>query len=166
MRKVLVVTGFAMIVAYAAYGALLMNNWAVVAASGISLDETIMAMSAKGQDFSSLGGWVFTSIGIALAISWLVVALSARLRVPIAAIIGSWSLIIALGAPAFFFTSFANMNSVGDTFEQWNADAAFTLEVPLYVASLIALALFFATGCLMIWAAITRPGRPLPSDAF
>lgn len=35
------------------------------------------------------------------------------------------------------FASFGNLNSVGDTFVGWDADAAFALELPLYIASAI-----------------------------
>lgn len=164
MRKLLATTGAAIIAAYAVYGALLMNNWAVVAASGIPLDETITEMAAMDQDYDSLGGWVFAAIGIALAISWLVSVIASGRQLPAWAAIGTWSLIIALGAPAYFFSSFANMNAVGDTFADWNASAAADLEEPLYIAGILALALLAAMGILGLRAVLTRPPRP-PAQA-
>lgn len=161
MRKLLATSGAAIIVAFAVYGALLMNNWAVVSSSGIPLDETIVQMAAMDQDYDSLGGWVFAAIGIALAISWLVSVIASGRKLPAWAAIGTWSLIVALGAPAYFFASFANMNSVGDTFADWNAGAAVDLEEPLYIASILALALLAAMGILGLRAALTRPPRPL-----
>lgn len=53
------------------------------------------------------------------------------------------------------------MNSVGDTFADWNAGAAADLEEPLYIASILALALLAAMGILGLRAALTRPPRPL-----
>ncbi|MCS3493746.1 glucan phosphoethanolaminetransferase (alkaline phosphatase superfamily) [Arthrobacter sp. JUb119] len=161
MRKLLAISGFAMIVAYAAYGSLLMNNWAVTAASGLSLDETISEMASMDQNYDSLGGWVFAATGTALAISWLVPVVSAGRKLPAWAAIGAWSLIIALGAPAYFFASFANMNSVGDTFADWNADAAADLAAPLYMASVLAFAILAAMAAFGIRTAFTRPPRPL-----
>ncbi|MGH3653748.1 hypothetical protein [Glutamicibacter sp.] len=161
MRKLLVIFGFAIIAAYAAYGALLMNNWAVVAASGVPLDETIAEMAAMDQDYDLLGGWVFAAIGIALAASWLVPVVSRGRKLPAWATVGGWSLIIALGAPGYFFASFANMNSVGDTFADWNAGASAALAAPLYITSILAFAMLAATGALGVRAAFTRPPRPL-----
>lgn len=163
MQKLPAVIGAAIIVAYAAYGALLMNNWAVVAASGFPLGETIVQMAAMDQDYDSLGGWVFATIGTALAISWLVFVFAARRKLAAWAAIGSWSLIIALGAPAYFFASFANMNSMGDTFADWNVGAAAALEAPLYIASIVALALVAATGMLALHTALKHPPGPLAS---
>lgn len=161
MRKLLATIGATIIVAYAACGALLMNNWAVTAASGLPLDETIAEMAAIDQAYDSLGGWIFAAIGTALAIAWLVPVISASRKLPAWAAIGSWSLVIALGAPAYFFASFANMNSVGDTFADWNAGAAATLEAPLYIASIVSVALLAAMGMLALHTALTRPPHPL-----
>lgn len=138
MRTAGVLLGAASIVAYAVFGALLMNDWAVTAASGLPLDDTIAAMSAADQPYSTTPGVVFAAIGCTLALVWAVVTLILKIRfsgwIPVAA----WAGILAFGALAFFFASFANMNSVGDTFFEWNAAAAFTLEAPLYVASGVA----------------------------
>lgn len=161
MQKLPAAIGAAIIVAYAAYGALLMNSWAVVAASGFPLDETIVQMAAMDQDYDSRGGWVFAAIGTTLAISWLVSVFAARRKLPVWAAIGSWSLIVALGAPAYFFASFANMNSVGDTFADWNSAAAAALAAPLYIASIVALALVAATGMLALHTALKHAPGPL-----
>jgi hypothetical protein len=161
MRKLLAISGFAIIAAYAVYGALLANNWAVEAASGIPLDETIVAMSAAGQGYSSRGGWVFACAGIILAISWLLVTLTPKFQLPGWVAAGLWGLIVALGAPTYFFTAFGNINSVGDTFEDWNAGAAFALEAPLYTASILAGVLLAAMAAIGTWSAFSGTSRPL-----
>ena len=73
-----------------------------------------------------------------------------------------WAGIVALGAPAYFFTSFANLNSVGDTYFDWNAEAAFALEAPLYLASGIAFLIAMAMLTVpMIKASARKPSPGL-----
>lgn len=138
MRLILISCGAALVIAYAVIGALLMNNWAIVAASGVSLDNAIATMHAANEQYSLLPGLIFSTIGIVFALAWAAVALLPRAAMPTWAVVLLWASIIACGAPAYFFTSFGNMNSVGDAFYDWDAGAAFSLEAPLYVASLIA----------------------------
>src|SRR5699024_1154966 len=52
--------------------------------------------------------------------------------------VAAWATVLAFGAPAYFFASFGNLNSVGDTFVEWNAAAAAALPLPLYVTSVAA----------------------------
>lgn len=128
-----------MIVLYAVAGALLMNRWALTAASGASFSRTVSALEAAGQPYSAAPGLVFAGLGVVLAGGWCAMVLRARTALPAWAAVVSWAAILVCGAPAYFFTSFANMNAVGDTFVDWNADAAFRVEVPLYVTSGLAL---------------------------
>lgn len=133
MRLLLTVLGVAAILAYAICGALLMNDWAVAAASGEPLRETIAAMDAAGQTYSVVPGIAFAVVGGVLAVAWAVVTLRASL--PGWASFAIWAGILAVGAIAYFFASFGNMNSVGDTYFEWHADAAFALQAPLYLVS-------------------------------
>lgn len=134
----LTVGGALLIVSYAVVGALVMNIWAVVAASGLPLPDTISAMSAANQPYTTIAGILFATLGIVLAVAWATVRFS-RAQVPGWASLASWSVILAAGAVAYFFASFANLNSVGDTFMEWNAAAAWQWERPLYVISGLAL---------------------------
>lgn len=138
MRTIFTILGMVAIIAYAVLGAMLMNDWAVVAASGVPLETAIADMAAANQPYSAIPGAVFASLGIVLALAWGVATISRRATVPIWATASMWAGILALGAPAFFFTAFGNMNSVGDTYYNWNAEAAFALEAPLYMASGVA----------------------------
>lgn len=49
MRVTLTILGFATIAVYSIVGAILMNDWAVVAASEVPLASAIAAMDAAGQ---------------------------------------------------------------------------------------------------------------------
>lgn len=135
MRPLLVILGAATIGAYAVLGALLMNDWAVVAASEVPLETTITQMRAANQPYSTIPGIGFAVLGGTLALTWSVLTLRPRNRLPIWASVSLWAGILALGAPAYFFASFGNMNSIGDTFDGWNMTAASALEVPLYLIS-------------------------------
>src|SRR5690606_3737634 len=137
MRVALTLLGVAGIVSYAAYGALLINDWAVIAASGLPLAETISAMDAARPPYSAVAGFVFAGLGIVFAAGWAVMALIPRRRTRGESLV-AWAGIIALGAPAYFSASFGNLNSVGDTFPEWDAAAAFSLAAPLYAASAVA----------------------------
>ncbi|MEZ5160812.1 MAG: hypothetical protein R2709_08810 [Marmoricola sp.] len=122
MRKLAVTLGAGVILAYAALGALLMSRWELEAASGLPIKDTVAAMAADEQSYSVIPGVVFAVIGGLLAIAWL--------RIPRLAgsLVGSAALWAAIntrsGAPAYFFASFGNMNSVGDTFYDWDSQAA------------------------------------------
>jgi hypothetical protein len=136
LRYLFVSVGVIIVVGYGVVGALLMNEWAVVAASGVPLEETIAAMDAAGQPYSTVPGLVFVLVGALLAVVWAILTSALSVDVTSVAIsVAAWAAIIAFGAPAFFFASFSNMNSVGDTFFDWDAEAAFALEVPLYLVS-------------------------------
>ncbi len=153
MRLWMTVLGVLGILAYAVVGALLMTRWAVVAASGMPLAETIAAMQAANQPYSVVPGVVFAVVGALLAIAWAFVTVRGRDAMSGWVALTLWGGTVALGAPAFFFASFGNMNSVGDTFYDWDAAAAFALEAPLYASS--AIAALLAVAALLI-AAIRR----------
>lgn len=136
-RAPLVLLGIAGLFAYAILGALIMNDRAVAAASGLPLEQAVAAMDAAGQPYGVWAGIGFAAIGILLALGWAALALLARERQPGWAVLLLFGSILAAGAPAYFFASFGNLNSVGDTFVGWDADAAFALELPLYIASAI-----------------------------
>ena len=139
MRITLTLVGSGLIIIYSVLGALLMTNWAVAAASGVSLEEAVAEMQIVDQPYSVVPGFVFASLGSILAIVWAFMVMSPKLK--ISAWLGTalWSAIITLGAPAYFFASFGNMNSVGDTFYEWDAAASLRLETPLYLMSGFAL---------------------------
>lgn len=143
MRTLLSVLGVSAIVSYAVLGAMLMNDWAVVAASGAPLGTTIADMDAAGQPYSIVPGIGFAAAGVLLALAWGAMTVRPNStrpggRMSSRASTALWGGILALGAPAYFFASFGNLNSVGDTYVDWNSEAAFALEAPLYVVSGIA----------------------------
>lgn len=138
MRIGVIIFGVVAICMQALFGAFLMNEWAVTAASELPLEETVAEMRRAEQNYSKNGGIVFASLGVVLALGWGFLVSQRRFIASNWAALSSWGAIIALGAPAYFSFSFANMNSVGDTFYDWSSDAAFALEVPMYVASGIA----------------------------
>ncbi|MGQ3383098.1 hypothetical protein [Glutamicibacter sp. TV12E] len=156
MKKALAITGFIMISGYAFTGLMLMNNWAVTAASHRPLDETIAAMGIANQDYSPLGGVVFAASGLFLASMWTWIALSEKFAPAPWLTSALCSLILMLGAPAYFFASFANMNSVGDTFADWDVDAAAALELPLYLLSIGAMVLLFMLLAMPLFRVIIR----------
>lgn len=137
MRLTLILLGFFSVVAYAVFGAIIANNWAVTAASGVSLDETIAAMAKAHQPYSPVPGYVFLGLGVALAVGWALLALRRR-STPTWLVIALWALILTAGAAAYFLASFSNMMSVGDTFPLWNHAAALRFEAVLYLVSSVA----------------------------
>lgn len=145
MRLSLTILGASAIVLYAVLGAALMNDWAIAAASGVPIDIAIAEMESANQPYSAASGIIFASLGGVLALVWSVLSAHPRVALPGWAALSLWSGVLALGAPAFFFASFGNMNSVGDTFYEWNAGAAFALEAPLYLVSGIAVLVTVAT---------------------
>jgi len=163
MKKLLVTLGFLIIAGYSVTGLMLMNHWALVAASHQPLDATIAAMNAADQHYKLAGGVVFLVLGLLLAGAWAWIALSKKLSMKpwLQAVI--WSLILTLGAPAYFFASFANMNSIGDTYADWDMDAAAALERPLYLASAAAMVLLFVLLAARLASAMTTgPRQPRP----
>lgn len=153
MQIGVIIFGVVIICLQSLLGAFLMNDWAVTSASGLPLEETVAEMRSAEQNYSKFGGFAFASLGVALALAWGFFVSPRRFGVFNWAALASWGTIIALGAPAYFFFSFANMNSVGDTFHDWNSEAAFALEDPLYMASGIA-ALVAVSGLV---AVLRRP---------
>lgn len=140
MRRVVVVVAAGVILAYAVAGGLMMTRWEVTAASGLPLAETITQMEAAGESYTAATGIVFAVFGGLLALGWGVFFWRARNRSACWLAAVSWGGIMALGAPAYFFASFANMNSVGDTFADWDMEAASAVVSPLFTASGVGLA--------------------------
>lgn len=138
-------TGILAIILFGLWGAVLMSNWAIVAASRIPLSATIDAMGRENQPYSVLPGVLFGAAGATLALAWGRLMWAAHLKVPAWAGLALWSAIIALGGPAYFFASFSNLNAVGDTFYDWDAEAAFAREAPLYLMSATAAVLMVST---------------------
>lgn len=138
MRTGVILSGVIAICLYSIFGAVLMNDWAVTAASELPLAATINEMQKAEQNYSQNGGILFAALGMLLALGWGFLTLSRRSGIATWGALAAWAGIIAMGTPAYFALSFGNMNSIGDTFYDWNADAAFALEMPLYVVSGIA----------------------------
>lgn len=161
MRFFLVLLGVGTICGYAVLGAWLANDAAIVAGSGMPLADAVSAMDAAGQPYSVIPGMVFAGLGILLAGLWAIHTLHPGHRPVAWASVAAWALIITLGAPAYFYASFANLNSVGDTFYDWHIEAVAATARPLYLASLVALAVLSIT---LVAAAATRifrrPGKP------
>ncbi|MDJ0316045.1 hypothetical protein [Arthrobacter antibioticus] len=157
MRILLTLLGIVAIIVYALLGATLMNDWAVVAVSEMPLETTIADMHAAGQNYSTIPGFVFAALGLLLGLLWGVTTLFRRTTLPNWAAVSLWAGIITLGAPAYFFMSFSNLNSVGDTYFDWNSEAAFALVAPLYIAS--GLAFLVVVALVMVTVAIKATAR-------
>lgn len=160
MRILLTLLGIVAIIVYAMLGATLMNDWAVVAASEMPLETSIADMHAAGQNYSTIPGFVFAALGLLLGLLWGVTTLFRRTVLSNWAAVSLWAGIITLGAPAYFFLSFGNLNSVGDTYFDWNSEAAFALEARLYMASGLAFLVVVAT---MMTVVIKATARKKPS---
>lgn len=160
MRIAFTALGSVLIVVYAILGAMLMNAWSVAASSGLPLDTTIAEMRAAGQPYSPVPGFVFAGLGVLLAFAWAALTLHPRVRLTAWGSLVVWGGVVALGAPAYFLASFGNMNSVGDAFLEGNADAAFALERPLYLASWGAFVLAVGALVALIASAARRSTRP------
>ena len=137
-RQWIVALGLIIIVAYSLTGAMLMNVWAVEAASGEPLDQTISAMEAAGQPYTPIFGFVYAGFGASLGIAWAYLSLRFGRQAPGWALGALWAGIVMMGAPAYFAGSFGNLMSVGDTYFDWNSDAAWARESLLYLVSGIA----------------------------
>ena len=161
MRIPLTLIGIVAIIVYSFIGATLMNDWAVIAASEMPLETTIADMDAAGQTYTTVPGLVFAVMGILLSLAWGVTTLFRRSVIPNWAAVSLWAGIVTMGAPAYFFTSFANLNSVGDTYLDWNAEAAFALEAPLYMVSGLA---FLVVVAMMVTAVNKATARKKTSQ--
>jgi len=162
MRYVLVLSGAAIIIAYSLYGMFVINDFAVAAASGVHIETAIAELRAAGQTYSKLDGIGFAAIGILLAVAWSLLAIMGRKNYRGHTLLLFWAGILFLGAPAYFFAAFGNLNSVGDTFYGWYPEAAFEYEWPMYLAS--ALALLPAAGAV-IAALLHKRGSQIPPAA-
>jgi hypothetical protein len=156
MRLTLTLLGAAAILIYAVLGAVIMNDWAVTAASEESLEQTIATMNTAEQPYTAVIGYVFAAIGMLLALAWATLTLHPRVSSPGWAAVSIWATILALGAPAYFFGAFGNLMSVGDTYPDWNSEAAFAIEAPLYLisgaAAVLAVGSLIAKAVSAIWA--------------
>lgn len=138
MRLLSAVVGACAILGYAIFGAFLMTNGEVMAGSGRPLADTISAMNAADQPYSAVPGMVFAVVGAVLALAWATAIVAPAVRLSASLAVVTWATIVAFGAPAYFFASFGNLNSVGDTFGDWDAAAAFAVVRPLYLTSAVA----------------------------
>lgn len=161
MRPLMILCGFLLVVAHSVYGAIAMNDPAVAAASGVPLDTAVADMVAAGQVYSTIPGLVFAAVGCVLAVAWLILAVGPGREMSGWMLAAVWGAFMALGAPAYFLASFGNLNSVGDTYADWNAEAAWAWELPVYLLSGMAgLLMLLALG----WAAVNTwrgTGRPV-----
>ena len=144
MRTFLIVSGVITISAYAIFGGFMMNVWAVVAASEVPLETVITDMEAVGESYAPMSGFVFAALGIGLALLWALLVVKSGKGMRVWEPVMLWALILALGAVAYFVISFGNLNAVGDTYADWNMEAAWKLERPLYLISLAALGIAIA----------------------
>ena len=165
MRALCITLGSLAITVYAVLGALLMSDWALVAGSGEPIDATIRAMRAAGQDFQPSAAPVFAGFGVVLAIAWAVLVWHPRIRIPAWASLAVWAAIVAGGAPAYFWASFSALNGLGDTYVNWNVDAVWSLERPLYatsgLAALLAVALLGGVAIRSVVQARRSSGVPV-----
>lgn len=138
-----------------------MSNWAVAAASQVPIATAIADIQAANQPYSTVPGIIFAILGTLLALGWGALMLLRRSPLPLRAGVSLWAAIIMLGTPAYFFASFSNMMSVGDTYYDWNSEAAFALEAPLYIASGIAVLLLLGTFITVMTKAKAAARKPL-----
>lgn len=130
--------GAAAVVAYGFWGMIIANNLGLVTGSGLPLDETIAAMAAAEQPASMIPGYLFLVESLAVAAAWCILSHRRHDIEPLTVAMG-WCALLTLGAPAFFYAGFWNLNSLGDTFADWHSDALLALERPLYLVSAAAL---------------------------
>lgn len=158
MRLLMLPCGFLLVVAYSVYGAIVMNDLAVAAASNVPLDTAVADMTAAGQGYSTIPGLVFAAAGCVLAVTWLILAVGPGREMPGWMLAAGWGAFMVMGAPAYFLASFGNLNSVGDTYVGWNAEAAWAWEKPIYLLSgLAGLLLLLALGWAAVNALRARP---------
>lgn len=164
MRILITALGSIVILAYAVLGALLMTRWELTAASGLSIEETVAEMQAAGQPYSLVAAVFFAICGMLLSLAWAVITLAPAIPFTGWFSAAVWGAILALGAPAYFFASFGNMMSVGDTlFSDWNPDAAFALVAPLYLLS--GLGALIAVAAFIIGLVRTTPAQTAQMNA-
>ncbi|WP_422216939.1 hypothetical protein [Glutamicibacter protophormiae] len=66
----MILSGVIAICLYSIFGAVLMNDWAVTAASELPLAATINEMQKAEQNYSRNGGILFAALGMLLALGW------------------------------------------------------------------------------------------------
>ncbi|MBK0417985.1 hypothetical protein JD276_02910 [Leucobacter sp. CSA1] len=156
--------GLALVCVYAVLGAFTINDWAVVAASGVPLERARAAMTAEGQPYSAAPGVAFAVAGVLLGAAWAAVTGAVR-AIPGWGCSAGWCALLMLGSPAFFAAGFSNMMSVGDTFVDWRPDSARAIERLFHLSSAIAgillLGILAATaGRALLRARRRAPGAP------
>lgn len=130
--------GTTLVVLYAAFAALqilVLNPLAAV--PGRSLAEIQADMAAAGEPTGAVPAFIVLGIGVALALAFLVVVFWRGEARPGAALLG-YALLLACGAPAYFFASFGAGMSLADTYGISGGDHAPWAKV-LYVVSAAAL---------------------------
>lgn len=155
MRPLLIRLGCLAIITYASVGAALMNSWAVTAASGFPLDRTMADMAAAGEPYSAIPGYFYFGFGVLLAVVWGTATLIQRFSVTAPAALSLWAWALALGAPTYLLFSTRNLMSIGDTYYDWNPEAAGSLSVPLYVISGVA----FVIAIVFSIVAVAQAGK-------
>lgn len=147
-----VLAGALVVVAYAVWGMVVINNLGLVAGSGLPLDETLAAMELAEQPASMIPGYVFLIVGLATAAFWALNSLLSRRRSSTQVVVG-WCVALTLGAPFLFSSGFWNLNSLGDTFYDWHMEAVAALERPLYLVSGLSLIVLVLLG---VWRFLRR----------
>lgn len=160
MRILLSCFGVIAIIAYGVFGAMLMSNWAIAAATEVPLATAIADMEAAHQPYSTTPGIIFAVLGTLLALGWGILMLIRNSPFSDWAGASLWAVVIMLGAPAYFFASFSNLMSVGDTYYEWNSGAAFALEAPLYMASGISFVFLVGSFIVVMIKSTVRRQRP------
>lgn len=160
MRIAIAVAGSLLILAFGVFGLTVMNDWGLVAASHEPLDRTLDAMRRAGQDRALVPGGVFIVLGVAAASGPAFAALQSS-ALPSWALAAIYLAMLVLGSPAYFMLSFANLNSIGDTYADWDAEAVHRLEAPLYLTSLGAMIVLVF---LLTAVGVHRLARLTPGD--
>ena len=154
MKVFTVVAGAVVVVAYAVWAMAVINNLGLVAGSGLPLEATLTAMDEAGETASMIQGYALVAIAAAASGYWAVDSLRRR-RGAVTVLVG-WCVALVLGAPLLFFSGFWNLNSLGDTFYDWNMEAVAALERPLYLTSGLALVVLAALGLGFLARGIAR----------
>ena len=162
MRIAIAAAGSLLVLAFGIFGLLVMNDWGLVAASHEPLDRTLDAMQRAEQDRALVPGGIFIVLAVAAAAGPAFAALISS-ELPAWALAAIYLALLVLGSPAYFMFSFANLNSIGDTYADWDSEAVQRLEAPLYSTSLgamIVLVLLLAVVGVRRLARITPGDRP------
>lgn len=160
MRIAIAVAGSLLVLAFGSFGLMVMNDWGLVAASHEPLDRTLDAMQRAGQDRALVPGGIFIALTVAAAAGPAFAALKSS-ELPSWALAAISLALLVLGSPAYFMLSFANLNSIGDTYADWDSEAVHRLEAPLYLTSLIAMIVLVL---LLAVVGIRRLARVTPGD--